>query len=114
MSAALKACDDPHETYWRELVADAAEECEAVLTAEQVNHIADTVRGGHENYGMAFYQPESPYPREIERLEKALRKERDKRGCPTCGGRGRVEYQAGVWWCNTACDKCNGEGKIAG
>ena len=46
-----------HEDYWRECVSNAAEECGAVLTPEQVNEIADSVQGAHENYGMAFYSP---------------------------------------------------------
>lgn len=47
------------EDYWRECVADAAEECGATLTTEQVNAIAHSVEGAHENYGMAFYSPPS-------------------------------------------------------
>jgi len=43
--------------YWRECISIAAEECELTLTPEQVEHIADTVEGAHENYGMAFYSP---------------------------------------------------------
>jgi len=57
----------PNE-YWQECIANAAEECGAVLTAEQVDAIADDVRLAHENYGMAFYSPpDSDRYAEIER-----------------------------------------------
>ena len=48
-----------HEDYWRECISNAAEECGALLTSEQVNEIAGSVQGAHENYGMAFYSPPS-------------------------------------------------------
>jgi len=43
--------------YWKECIAIAADECGATLTAEQIEEIAESVQGGHENYGMAFYSP---------------------------------------------------------
>jgi hypothetical protein len=43
--------------YWKECVANAAEECELDMTVSQLTHIADAVMGGHECYGMAFYSP---------------------------------------------------------
>lgn len=43
--------------YWKECVTIAADECGATLTAEQINYIAESVEGGHECYGMAFYSP---------------------------------------------------------
>lgn len=43
--------------YWVECVADAAEECGAVLTEPQLQAIAESVENGHETYGMAFYSP---------------------------------------------------------
>lgn len=43
--------------YWKECISLAADECGAVLTAEQISEIAEIVKGGHENYGMAFYSP---------------------------------------------------------
>ena len=48
---------DPYSDYWKECVSIAAEDCGAVLTPAQLEFIADSVRGGHENYGMAFYSP---------------------------------------------------------
>jgi hypothetical protein len=46
-----------HEEYWQECIANAAEEAGATLTHEQINEIAGSVHGAHENYGMAFYSP---------------------------------------------------------
>lgn len=97
--------------YWAECIAIAAEECGAVLTNEQRAYIADAVEGAHESYGMAFYQPPSPLPGEIKRLEGELRKERSKVACRECGGEGRLRYNVGSWGVNTGCDKCRGEGK---
>lgn len=100
--------------YWRECVSIAAEECDLEMTAEQLNALAESVQAGHEYYGMSFYQPESPYPSEIERLEKELKKERDKRGCPECRGSGRITERCGPWISNSECHVCRGAGKVAG
>lgn len=45
--------------YWKECIAIAAEECPTpiVLTSEQLDYIAESVEGGYENYGQAFYSP---------------------------------------------------------
>jgi len=43
--------------YWKECISIAAEECGAVLTDTQISEIAESVQGGHECYGMAFYSP---------------------------------------------------------
>lgn len=43
--------------YWKECIEIAAEECDLTLTPEQLEGIAGSVSGGHENYGMAFYSP---------------------------------------------------------
>ena len=58
--------------YWKECISIAADECELTLTPEQLTYIADSVSGGHENYGMAFHHP-SPNERlnDIERGWKA-------------------------------------------
>lgn len=45
--------------YWAESLSIAAEECDLVLTAEQLIYMADAMEGSHENYGMAFYSPPS-------------------------------------------------------
>ena len=42
--------------YWKECIADAAAECGASLTEEQISSIARTVEGAHEYYGQATGQ----------------------------------------------------------
>lgn len=43
--------------YWKECISLGAEDCELSLTDEQLCALAESVMGGHENYGMAFYSP---------------------------------------------------------
>ena len=69
--------------YWKECVSIGADECGAELTDEQLDYIAGSVEGGHENYGMAFYSPPASdrldsIEREWEAKYKALQKEFDK------------------------------------
>lgn len=45
--------------YWKECILLGAEECELILTKEQLEMLAESVQGGHDNYGMAFYSPPS-------------------------------------------------------
>ena len=45
--------------FWRECVEIAADECELTLTPVQLDYLADSLEGAHENYGMAFYSPPS-------------------------------------------------------
>lgn len=45
------------QNYWQECIAIAAEECELTLTPDQLNCLAESARGGHEHYSMAFYSP---------------------------------------------------------
>jgi Zn finger protein HypA/HybF involved in hydrogenase expression len=98
--------------YWKECIADAASECELELTGEQLAHLAECAEGAHDNYGMASYQPESPYPREIKRLEKELEVERSKVVCPDCAGSGRRVSYGGTFMATGPCSKCHGDGKV--
>lgn len=43
--------------YWKECIVLGADECDLEMTDKQLECIADSVRGGHENYDMAFYSP---------------------------------------------------------
>ena len=43
--------------YWLECIAEAAEECGALLTDNQIKCLAEAAQSGHENYGLAFYTP---------------------------------------------------------
>lgn len=46
-----------HADYWADTISEAACECGAKLTAEQLSCIASAVEISHDNYGMAFYSP---------------------------------------------------------
>lgn len=102
---------DPQTEYWRECLADAF--CDASLSAtpEQIDQIAHTVQGAHENYGMAFHRPESPYIGEIARLKKDLEDERALIFCRECNGTGRIITQGPYHGSNSQCFKCRGAGK---
>jgi hypothetical protein len=43
--------------YWEECILLGAEECNLNLNAEQLNSLATSAMGGHENYDLAFYSP---------------------------------------------------------
>jgi hypothetical protein len=102
------------QEYWIECVSIAADECGATLTKEQIACIADSVQGGHENYGLAFYTPpasESPYAREATELRKELRAEREKITCRACNGTGAITTYGGTFQSTSSCWKCNGQGR---
>jgi len=68
--------------YWKECISISADECGLSLTDEQLECLASSAEGGHENYGMAFYSPPaSDRMNEIEREWKmkhaALQREFD-------------------------------------
>ena len=48
---------DAQQDYWEECISLGAEACNLELTPEQLECLADSVRSGHEHYGMAFYSP---------------------------------------------------------
>lgn len=43
--------------YWEECVASSFDEHKITATLSQLKAVANDVKGGHENYGMAFYSP---------------------------------------------------------
>lgn len=54
--------------YWKECISQAAEDCGLAMTDEQLEVLADSVRSGHECYGMAFYSP--PNHERLDDIEK--------------------------------------------
>ena len=54
--------------YWKECISIAAEECGLEITDNQLQSLAESVEGGHENYGMAFYSP--PNHERLDDIEK--------------------------------------------
>lgn len=104
------------DQFWQDVIADGMCECDLYdkVTKEQIACIANWVRSAHENYsGTVEPIPEDPTPREIERLEAELYKEKSKRGCPACRGYGRVTEYAGPWVSDSECSRCRGSGKVA-
>ena len=97
--------------YWKECIEDAFAEAGIVATPEQVDDVVSTVEGAHENYSMAYPVPESPYPAEINRLEKALVREREKILCRVCNGRGVLRSDGPAHYSISRCYKCNGDGR---
>ncbi|TDB42649.1 hypothetical protein [Photorhabdus luminescens] len=45
--------------YWSDCIYCGADDCDLVLTQEQVKSLAESVMRGHEYYGMSFYSPPS-------------------------------------------------------
>lgn len=98
--------------YWIEIIEDAANDCLVNLSKEQIECFADWVRISHENYEMAFHQPESPYTKEIEDLKNKLKHEQDKIVCPQCNGKGTETIDGPYHSSTSQCWECRGEGKI--
>jgi len=61
--------------YWKECINLAADECGLSMTSEQLEVIADSVRAGHEHYGMAFYSP--PSSDRLDEIEREWKKKYD-------------------------------------
>lgn len=99
--------------YWQECVAEALEDANLKATDEQIQNISGWVEGAHDNYGMAFGHDCIPNPQtlEIEKLQKELKKERDKILCGECNGAGRITDYGPVHSYNSECSKCRGEGR---
>ena len=100
--------------YWKECIEIAADECGAELTHSQLDDIADSVKCGHEHYGMAFYQPPASdhYKEQIAKLERELERERKAVFCTACGGTGESVSHGPHHSASSSCSKCWGVGKI--
>ena len=99
--------------YWEECIAEALDDADLKASKEQIQNIAGWVEGAHENYGMAFGHDciQNPQTLEIEALQKALKKERDKILCGECKGAGRITEHGPVHSYNSECTQCRGEGR---
>ena len=66
--------------YWKECLSEAAEECGAELAQEQIEYLANAIKGDYENYDQAFHlPPASDRIAEIEReFSTRLKAEADK------------------------------------
>lgn len=109
---------DARIEYWIEAVQCAFEEAgqwDAIkdIPPDKMAEIADALNTSQDCMSMAFYTPENPLIDQNDRLQKALKIERDKVGCLVCLGRGRIETQGPYHSSNSQCWKCHGEGKHA-
>lgn len=100
------------EEYWQEWLECAEDEVGVSLTKKQSLHIAKSIQICRESINQAFYEPKSPYPGEIENLKKQPKKEKEKRGCSACRGKGYITENFGTRSSTSPCDECNGEGKV--
>ena len=105
--------------YWEDCISEAAEECGAVLTKDQIDCIASWVESAHDNYrqatglDVADRNYSSAKDSEIDRLKDEVKKERSKIHCRTCDGRGRIITQGMYHSSDSECWKCRGAGRKA-
>ena len=105
--------------YWIECVSIALEEAGVSASQEQINHIANAVQGGHENYGMAHGYDAIPNPvkyqaeRDLEELRKEVSQrkewEQSTKPCEACITIGAVKDG---WGRDIDCFNCGGKGRI--
>ena len=105
--------------YWKESLASAAEDCGLVMTDEQLDFMADAMKGSYECYGLYTGYDSIPCPaesrakQELEDLKRSVAKKEAwiqstepckkctttgtvldrwgrKQDCPDCGGKGRL------------------------
>ncbi len=99
--------------YWTECIETAFEENGITATPEQIDAVAGDVEVCHDNYGMAFYTPSGDgRDTEIKQLKAELEKERNKRICPECKGRGRIISQGPCHSSDSECYECRGDGTV--
>ena len=63
---------DIEKQYWEECISCASDECGLILSKEQCECLAESVKVGHENYSMAFYSP--PASERISVIEEEWKK----------------------------------------
>lgn len=105
--------------YWEECLSQAADEIGLDLCSESLQHLAEAVSGGHENYGMAFGHDHIPCPVESQAkrdLESLKRKESERDSwvdrtspCKQCTTSGNV---FDCWGRTAVCPTCNGRGRV--
>lgn len=100
------------ETYWLECVSQAFDEHGIEATAEQRQAIATDMQMAHDSYSMAFYVPENPETTELRKLKAALERERNKRICERCKGRGTFVSYGPSFTATHHCDECSGTGFV--
>ena len=100
--------------YWDECIKIAFEDAGITATAEQINSVVEAVKGGRENYSIytGEHTIEHPAVSEAKALKIELAKEKDKRVCNKCWGRGTLTSSGGTFYSTSQCWMCNGEGYL--
>lgn len=106
--------------YWKESLSAAAEECGVIMTDEQLNFMAEAMKGSYECYGLysgheaITHRVESHVKRELEELKRKLQQKTDWENstepCKTCSTTGTI---FAVWGRKIDCPDCNGKGRVS-
>lgn len=102
--------------YWKECISISADEIGLVLTNEQLEWLAEGVKGGFENYNMDHghdcIRGESEESKELQKLKAKIEKQRiyiaTTQPCRHCSD-GTAQDS---WGRDCTCRRCNGTGRI--
>lgn len=105
--------------YWKESISSAAEDCGLVMTDEQLDFMADAMKGSYECYGLyngydsITCPAESATKRELEELKRKIEIEENWKNstepCKKCNTTGTI---MDGWGRDIDCSNCNGKGRI--
>ena len=104
--------------YWKECISEAFDDAGITASDEQIDTVASWAEEAHEDYGMAMgldvasQNLRAEQDSKVERLEKELQQEHNKRGCTKCGGRGYFVENYGTRSGRIDCRHCGGTGKV--
>ncbi len=98
--------------YWKECISEALDEAGLTATQEQIDNIAESVQGSHENYSMymGYECIPNPLKAENEKLTKQIRDEKRKVICEMCDGKGRIINHGPSFSTDSECTRCRGAG----
>lgn len=97
--------------YWKECIEYAFDAAGITATKEQIEQVANDVKGAHEEYGQFSYVPENPLIGELKETKALLQKERNMVFCRNCNATGRVQRYGGTFVSDSDCSVCHGNGK---
>lgn len=103
------------DEYYAECISIAADECELVITPDQIKYLADAVAGSVENESMAFGHDVATTnlrafeDRKVSEIKQRLEYEQTvpRKRCNTCSGHGTLTDS---WGREFGCSDCRGKG----
>ena len=105
--------------YWKTTILEAAQDCGLVMTDDQVDYLANAVKGSFECYGLYSGQDAIPSPsesqtkRELEELKRKIQQKTEWENatvpCKTCMTSGTI---LDGWGRAIDCPNCNGAGRV--